>query len=347
IGGSAAPACTAWHIWLQRWRPYGGGRNSASNASALCGSTVPTIESTAIGCTPRRCRSAVATGPLSSGRYSHRDGRRRRSRCSRSKRRPASSIPKLPNPCIRSSSRSIPSSAAMNPAMKPGKPPIAMPPASSAAGSATGRSFRRQPDTPRPYSRRTPVPQGSDLAFQHSGKRFAGLQDLTPTPGGLCGGGDLRVVEVGLVALGALDERGRRGETLAVGGGELLGPLDEAGEAVVGLGLISVDVLEHAAGPAGEADAHDRADVRVGDRLDHALVEALDRLDRLDEQHPLLEVAQRDRRRVRDRRERLAQALPEPGALAVGVLVEAAALELAGAVVLVEHRGDDLLGRVG
>ena len=95
----------------------------------------------------------VAAGPVSSDRYAQRDGRRRRSRWSRSNRRPASSIPQPPNPCMRSSSRSIPSSAATNPAMKPGKPPSAMPPASSAAGSAAGRSCRRQSGTPRPYSR--------------------------------------------------------------------------------------------------------------------------------------------------------------------------------------------------
>src|SRR5829696_5606035 len=65
------------------------------------------------------------------------------------------------------------------------------------------------------------------------------------------GGGDLRFVEVGL---GALDQRGGRGEALAVLLGELLGALDEAGEAA----FVAVDVLEDASGPAREPDAHDR-----------------------------------------------------------------------------------------
>src|SRR3954447_8494400 len=142
----------------------------------------------------------------------------------------------------------------------------------------------------------------------------------------------LRVV-VGLAALGLLDQRRGRLEALAVALGQLARPGDEPGDPA----LVTVDVLEHAPGPAGEADAHDRADVGVGDRLDDALVEALDRLDGLDEQHPLLEVPQRDPRRVLDRRERLAQAGPQPRAPAVRVLVEPLALELAGALVLVEH----------
>ena len=149
---AARAGLAAWHIWLQRARPYGGGRNSASNASALCGSTVPTIDSTAIGCTPRRAPLRRRRGPGVLGEVgAAATARRRRSRWSRSKRRPASSIPQPPKPCRRSSSRSIPSSAATNPAMKPGKPPSAMPPASSAAGSAAGRSWRRQSGTPRPY----------------------------------------------------------------------------------------------------------------------------------------------------------------------------------------------------
>ena len=58
------------------------------------------------------------------------------------------------------------------------------------------------------------------------------------------------------------------------------------------------------------------------------------------------EVLAGDRGRVRDRRERLAQARPQPRALAVLVLVEARALELAGALELVEHAVDDALGGV-
>ena len=67
----------------------------------------------------------------------------------------------------------------------------------------------------------------------------------------------------------------------------------------------------------GKPMPHDRADVRVGDGLDHTLVVAADRLDRLDEEHPLLEVPQGERGGIVDRRERLAQAGPEPDALAV------------------------------
>src|SRR5579875_178496 len=70
---------------------------------------------------------------------------------------------------------------------------------------------------------------------------------------------------------------------------------------------------------------------------------AANRLDRLDEEHALLQVAKGQRRGILDGRERLAQSRPEPGALAVLVYVEATALEPAGPVELVEHAGDDAL----
>src|SRR3954469_1770415 len=125
----------------------------------------------------------------------------------------------------------------------------------------------------------------------------------------LCG------VEVRLAGVGLLDQRRRRLEALAVLLRELARPGDETGQAAV----VAVDVLQHAARPAREADAHDGADVGVGHGLDHALVEALDALHRLDEEHPLLQVAQVDRGRVLDRRERVPQARPQPHPLAVGV----------------------------
>src|SRR5205823_5327954 len=109
--------------------------------------------------------------------------------------------------------------------------------------------------------------------------------------------------------------------------------------------VVAVDVLEHSTGPAREADAEDRADVRVGHRLDHALVEALDRLDRLDEQHALLQVFERDVELAAA--ERLGEARPEPRALAILVLIEAGALQAARPVELVEHAVDHGLRRMG
>src|SRR3954454_11721339 len=139
----------------------------------------------------------------------------------------------------------------------------------------------------------------------------------------------LRVV-VGLAALGLLDQRRGRLEALAVALGQLARPGDEARQPA----LVAVDVLEHAAGPAREPDAHDRPDVGVGHRLDDALVEALDRLDGLDEEHALLEVGERHVEVLTA--EGVAQALPQPGALAVLVLVEPGALQAARAAELVE-----------
>src|ERR1700729_3060951 len=102
-------------------------------------------------------------------------------------------------------------------------------------------------------------------------------------------GGQFGLVAVNLSALGPLDQRRGRREPLAIALGELAGAGYEAGQTPV----VSVDVLQDAAGPARETDAHDRTDVGIGDGFDHALLQAPDRLDRLDEQHPLLEVLQR------------------------------------------------------
>src|SRR5436305_8271706 len=140
------------------------------------------------------------------------------------------------------------------------------------------------------------------------------------------GGQRALLVVVGLAALGLLDQRGGRLEALAVALGQLAGARDEPREAA----FVAVDVLQHAARPAREPDAHDRSDVGVGHRLDDALAEALDRLDRLDEQHALLEVLEGDVEVGAP--EGVLQALPQPGALAVGVLVEAGAGQAAAAV---------------
>ena len=58
--------------------------------------------------------------------------------------------------------------------------------------------------------------------------------------------------------------------------------------------LVALHVLDGAAVQGREADAHDRADVRGGRRLDHALVEAAGGLQRHPEQVALLDVDQRD-----------------------------------------------------
>src|SRR5690349_16886023 len=84
------------------------------------------------------------------------------------------------------------------------------------------------------------------------------------------------LVQVLLTALGLLYQRGRGLEALAIAFGQLARPSDECRRsAAVDRGLVAVDVLEHAARPAGEANPEDRADVGVGDRFDHTLVEAL------------------------------------------------------------------------
>src|ERR1700722_10411135 len=87
------------------------------------------------------------------------------------------------------------------------------------------------------------------------------------------------LVGVDLAAFGLLHKRRRRLEPFAVALGQLSGARNETGEpgggGVGAGGRIAVDVLKHPAGPAGEADTHDRSDVGVGDRFDDALVQTL------------------------------------------------------------------------
>src|SRR5262245_34093044 len=66
---------------------------------------------------------------------------------------------------------------------------------------------------------------------------------------------------VDLAVFGLGDEGGGWGEVVAVAVGQFTGAGYEAGQAA----LVAVDVLDHAAGPRGEADAEDGADVGVGD----------------------------------------------------------------------------------
>src|SRR4051794_34014332 len=78
----------------------------------------------------------------------------------------------------------------------------------------------------------------------------------------------------GAAALRDRDQAGRRLEALAVGGGELAGPGDEAGRATARLALEAVDVLDRATEDGREADAEDRADVGLGGGVQDTLVEA-------------------------------------------------------------------------
>src|SRR5690606_30238848 len=92
-----------------------------------------------------------------------------------------------------------------------------------------------------------------------------------------------------LALLRLLHQRGRRLEVAAVALRQFTRPRDEALEPA----LVLVHVLHHTTGPRRETDPEDRADVGVLHRVEHAFVEALDRLQRLGEQHPLLEVLER------------------------------------------------------
>src|SRR5690606_24716475 len=146
---------------------------------------------------------------------------------------------------------------------------------------------------------------------------------------------------VDLALLGLLHQRGGRLEVVAVALGEFPRPRHETLQA----SLVLVDVLDHATGPRRETDAHDRADVGVLDGVEHALVEALHRLERLGEEHALLQVLERHVAAARV--EGLPQARPQPRPLAlVVVLVETGARRTALTVVLVDHPVDDGLGRV-
>src|SRR4051794_9546334 len=158
--------------------------------------------------------------------------------------------------------------------------------ATGTSAAASAASAVERGDTARPYSR-GPT-KGKRRRVNRTRRRSLSS-----------GCDERRRVAVRLPALGLLHQRDRRGEALAVGLGELTRAGDEAGEASV----VAVDVLQDAAGPAGEPDAHDGADVRIGDGLDDTLVQTLHGLDRFCEQHPLFEIFERDGARVRDGRE--------------------------------------------
>src|SRR5665809_42943 len=136
-------------------------------------------------------------------------------------------------------------------------------------------------------------------------------------------------------------------EPLAVGVGQLVGAVAERGQADGGAGVVRVLVAGHklgrATGVRREADAHDRTDVGRGGRLDDPLLEALRGLERLREQHPVLDVLQRDLL-SRDR-ERLTEAGPQSLPLAgLVVLEEAGALEPRRAAELDHLRDHDRAG---
>src|SRR2546423_696821 len=143
-----------------------------------------------------------------------------------------------------------------------------------------------------------------------------------------------------LPALGLQRQRLRHLEPLAVLLAQLLRPRHEAGDAAV----VAVDVLDHAAGPGREADAQDRADVRLGDRTQHALVQAAHRIQRLGEEHALLHVLERDP--VARLAEVLGQTRPQPRALPVYVFVETGAGRAAAAPEVVDHTVDHRLQAV-
>src|SRR5215468_1870838 len=85
----------------------------------------------------------------------------------------------------------------------------------------------------------------------------------------------------GLAVVGLLAQQRTGPEPLAVPFCQLIGAGPESSHTV------AVDVLQHAAGPWREADAHDGADVRVSHGGKDVLLQAAHRLDRLGEQHPL------------------------------------------------------------
>src|SRR5690606_15695508 len=91
---------------------------------------------------------------------------------------------------------------------------------------------------------------------------------------------------------------------------------------------------DRAAGPGRKAPTEDRADVRVASGLEHALLQAANRLDRLRVEHAVLDVLDRDRatapfERLQTRPERLLRAF--------GIVVEAAAMRPAHAPETVRH----------
>ena len=108
--------------------------------------------------------------------------------------------------------------------------------------------------------------------------------------------------------------------------------------------LVTDDELVNATGPGRESDAHDGADVGVRRGDQDVLVEALLRLDRLDEQHAVDEVL--DRGVGGSGVEVLAESGPQAGALALCVIVEAGSTELALTIELLDEGVDDLAGRI-
>src|SRR6185437_1583368 len=72
-----------------------------------------------------------------------------------------------------------------------------------------------------------------------------------------------------------LEKRLRRVEAVAVLGRQFLGTRNEGFLADASRTLVADDELRRPTGVRREADAHDRADVRIGGRRQHAFVEAL------------------------------------------------------------------------
>ena len=138
--------------------------------------------------------------------------------------------------------------------------------------------------------------------------------------------------------------RGVGREAVAVRLGELVGPPHERLQPdLTGRALVAGHELGGPAGQGREADAHDRADVGRRSGLDDALLEALRGLESLSEEHPVLDVLQRQL--LLGHREGFGKTGPQPRAPAVDVLVEAGALK-PGRSVKREHGVDDLLRRM-
>src|SRR3954452_24985334 len=140
--------------------------------------------------------------------------------------------------------------------------------------------------------------------------------------------------------LGSRSQRRRWGEPVAVPRRELVGPGHETGDTT----RVLLDVLGNPAGPRREADAEDRADVGVRRGRQDPLVEALDRLERLGEQHPLLRVDEGDS--IWAAAEVLDQTWPQPESLALLVVIEAGARAAPLATELLDHPIQDGVARM-